>query len=597
MNRKISTFLLVFALLSADITMATAGSNHFSAGENAFAANDFAGAVKSFSSVLNETPDNLRARFRLGQALFSMKDYSESHRQFQTVLQNSPNNIIARVYLAENLIFMGRNEEAKSHVEWILKVQPGHERAAELLALVNKSGKTAASLKKAPERMPENAKPLEVIEAGAIADNAVRFPVAAKENVAKKSPAKIMPASVEITDFLAGITDSLLINIEKARYELENGDIAAAAGFLSAAEESSASSTDRRRYIEIQVLKSLTLVYSLDFKAFGQHLMTLKPVLSKDSYQSFLDIYNQARELSDKADLARLSGGIAMGAGHSMIAAKLFAEAAVKYTDDPLICHFLAEAQMQNFDYAAAEKTMTQLVRIDEKNSEAWFNLARFYLTAFYRPELARKYASYAAGLRPDDRRPEVLLALTDYCEGHLNQGIERMQKLLPELQDDSLKSVCERIISDGSSSGASSVSFASVLALPGAPHAGKNSFRVVGEEFLSRGSYISALKYFTTAQDVAETGRAYLGFASALRNSGEKAVADRAVNFGLRALELAMQKTETRGRAHLYKAVYHFDVGDRSAARAEIEKGLAGDCEPETRRRLTSILSGISRS
>lgn len=596
MNRKFSAFLLFFALQTLNTSMVAANSNHFSAGEQAFAASDFSGAAKSFSSALKESPENLRARFRLGQALFSMKDYSESHKHFQAVLQNSPNNIIARVYLAENLIYLNRKDEARNHVEWILKVQPGHGRASELLAMTQ-SGYVAAA---APEKMPEDARPLAIAPVTPVSKASSESSGKKKARPAAKKTATVArpaPVSVEVTEFFAGTGNSMLVSIERSRYELENGDLKAAAEFLRTAEEAATRSTDRRRFIEIQVLKSLTFVYSLDFKGFGQHLMSLKPVLSTDSYQSFLDIYNQARELSDPADLARLSAGIAMGAGHTLVAARLFSEAAKKYPDDTLILNFLAEAHIQNFDYRSAESALSQLVRIDDKNAEAWFNLARFYLTAFYKPELASQYASYAASLRPDDRRSEVLLALIDYSQGRLESGIERMQKLLPALEDDALKSVCERIITDGSARDASTKSFASILALPGAPHATKGMFTVVGEDYLNRGSYLSALKYFTTAGDIAETGRAYLGFASALRSGGEKASADLAAEFGVRALEIAMQKPETRSRAHLYKAIYHFDLGDRVTARAEIEKGLAGECEPETRRRLTAILNGIIRS
>ncbi len=611
-------------------------NSHFSAGETAFAAQNFTVAAENYAQALKYVPEDLRSRFRYGQALFSLNRYSESHGQFQAVLQNSPSNIIARVYLAENLVRLSRPAEAKNQLDWILKVQPGHERAQQLLAEINGQAAAAVSTARLPEKQPAAAQALPVKQspkkktAGGQVQVAARkaqpiqpvqtAPAAnpvqeqqqfitqpfvagqqaavARPVVAKKTPpaADSKVSSFDLSSYLALAGNSLLVNLEQARYNLEQDNIRAAAVNLITAEKLARESKDSRRFLEIQILNSLVFVYNRDFNGFGQHLMQLKTVLSPESYQSFLDIYNQGAAIKNPVDQARLVAGIAMGAGHNLIAARLLNEVFAKLPDDFMVGSMLADAQMQSLDYKGAETTLSQLARTDSKNGEVWFNLARFYLTADYRPEQVRSYAGYAAKLRPDDSRNDILLALLDYSEGQITTGMNRIKTLLPGLKDPSLKNVCERIIADGQTAGAERINFIGVLALPGARHAHKSSFRMLGEDYLKQGSFFTAMHYFKAADDIAEIGRTWLGIASALHATGETTLAATTAGYGLKALHHELAANPGNSRANLYMALYHYERGDRVAARQAVERGLASQkCERSTRNRLTSILNAIS--
>lgn len=628
-------------------------NSHFSAGETAFAARNFTAAAENFAQALKYVPEDLRSRFRYGQALFSLNKYSESHSQFQAVLQNSPSNIIARVYLAENLARLNRPVEARTHLEWILRVQPGHERAQQLLqeigaAPVNnasviavpqnkkiaaapvkaKHQKQAIQTVRAAQTSPQNLQSLPVAPknqaaaakavvpvekaaapAGVAAPQVQQFAPQAfvdgrMVNVQKPAavarqaplPAKKDVAAFDLESYLVLAKDSLLVNLEQARYQLESDDTRAAAVSLMKAEELARAAKDSRRFLEVQILNSLVLVYNRDFPGFGQHLMQLKSVLSPESYKSFLDIYNQGAALKDPVDQARLVAGIAMGAGHHAVATRLLREAFTKFPNDALIGSMLADAQMQNLDYKGAEATLSQLARSDANNGEVWFNLARFYLTADYRPEQVRTYANHAAKLRPDDARNGILLALLDYSEGRIKEGVARIRSLLPAVNDPALKGICERIITDGETVGHEKINFVSVLALPGARHAHQSSFRMLGEDYLKQGSFFTAMKHFRKAGDNAEIGRTWLGLSSALHTAGESAMAATTAGYGLKALHHELAANPGNGRANLYIALYHYERGDKVAARQAIERGLASqNCERSTRTRLTAILNAIS--
>lgn len=581
-----------------------------SAGETAFASNDFGQAAENFAGALKYAPENLKVRFRYGQALYSLNRFSESHQQFQTILQNSPNNIIARIYLAENLIQLKRSKEAIEHVAWILKIQPGHERAQQILAQLN-SAKVA---RVAPEKMPDKSQALPVRSAPKSIKNPTNAASGKQPAVVVKSantPAtapsqvQILPqpsekiTNLDVATFIKAAGHSFLLNLEQAKYCLESGNFVSAREFLDKAEELARNSRDSRRFLEVQILKSLVFVYSLDFKAFGQQLMSLKPILSPESYQSFLDIYNQGADIKEPVEQSRLAAGIAMGAQHHAVACLLLADAYKKHPTDPLIANFLADAQMQNFDYSAAEITLSAIARTDSKSAEAYFNLARFYLTAFYKPQQARDYATYAASLKPDDARISILLALLDYSQGKLTEGMARIKEKVSFVDDPALKNVCEKILADGmaaeSLQPAKRTDFARILALPGAPHAPVSSYRIPGEDYLRKGSFFSAMKYFVAANDLAEVGRTYLGLASALNAAGEKQQASLATAYGLQALNQELAAHQQNNRAYLYLALYQFDRGDKIAARRIIEKGLAAGGEPLTRQRLTAMLNAVN--
>ena len=612
------TFLCVLILASALPGFASIDhSGLFANGEKAFAASNFSAAAENFAAALKYAPADLRTRFRYGQALYSLKRFAESHSQFQAVLQNSPNNIIARVYLAENLVKLNRHDDARSHLEWILKVQPGHARAREILDSINGLAPVQPA-QSMPEKMPEESAPLPVKSAATTeagqeiklnpyvapsGEKTVRRPkkVATKPVEPSLEASENMPTAIKVADFsfdkfLADTQNSFAISLELVRFNLETGDLNAAATSLERASQLARNTSDSRRYLELQILTSMFYIYRRDFNSFGKNLVKLKSALGDKSYQSFLNIYNEGAALTDTVDQARLAAGIAMGSGHHAIAARLLLEVFVKHPEDLLTSHLLADAQLQSFDYKNAENTMVHIARNNTDNAEAHFNLARFYLTVFYQPELARRYAAHAATLKPGDARIEILLGLADYAEGKIDAGIARIRKLLPVVEDEAMKQICQQIINDGrqADSAGRPVDFVSVLALPGSPHAPPQSFRSVGEDALRRGAYLTAMKYFAAAHDYAEIGRTYLGLASVLASSGETESAALAAGYGLASLDAELQQNPANGRASLYIALYHFERNDMTAARQVLNRGLSGDCDPITRKRLTTLLSSI---
>jgi Tfp pilus assembly protein PilF len=380
------------------------------------------------------------------------------------------------------------------------------------------------------------------------------------------------------------------------KFYLENGDLNAAAVSLDKAVLLAGASADSRRFLELQILTGMLHIYRRDFDSFGRHLVKLKPALGDKSYQSFSNIYNEGAALSDPIDQARLAAGIAMGAGHHAVAARLLLEVFVKKPDDLLTAHLLADAQMHSFDYQGAENTLVHIARNHTDNAEAHFNLARFYLTAFYQPQLARRYAAHAASLKPGDARIELITGLIDYAEGNIAEGIVRIEKLLPKVNDSGMQQICQQIIEDGKHSDQSGqpLDFAGMLALPGAPHAQPGSFRLPGEDALRQGSFLTAMKYFADAGDYAEIGRAYLGMASSFAVSGEKDTAAVAAGFGLGALASELQQNPANGRASLYSALYHIERNDYTTARQILDYGLAGNNDALTRQRLIALRESI---
>ncbi len=619
-RKWLSAAFLCVAVLLISSGSAFASIDHsslFSSGETAFAASNFSVAAENFAAALKHSPSDLRTRFRYGQALFSLNRFAESHGQFQAVLQNSPNNIIARVYLAENLVKLNRPDDARSHLEWILKVQPGHARAREILDSINGLS-PAKSARTMPETMPADSTPLPVKNAAVartkqemklspyIATSGEKTRRSPKKTTAKSSEsgsvtASDMPVAARVADFsfekfLSDTQNSFIINLELVRFNLENGDLNAAGVSLDKAMQLARNTSDSRRFLELQILSSMLSIYRRDFSGFGKTLVKLKAALGDKSYQSFLNIYNEGAALKDPVDQARLAAGIAMGAGHHAVAARLLLEVFVKKPEDMLTTHLLADAQLQSFDYKNAENTLVHIARNHTDNAEAHFNLARFYLTVFYQPELARRYAAHAASLKPGDARIEILLGMADYAEGKIDAGIARMRKLLPVVEDEAMKNICQQIINDGRKVDAAGrpVNFISMLALPGSPHAPLDSFRLVGEDSLRSGSFLTAMKHFAAARDYAEIGRTYLGLASALSSSGEIELAAVAAGYGLAALDSELRQNPTNARASLYVALYHFERNDMAAARQVLNRGLAGECDPVTRKRLTSLLNSI---
>ena len=587
-------------------------NKYFNTGEAAFSGKNYELAAKSFAKAVKENPKQIKSRFRYGQALFSLKNYSESYNQFQFILKTSPNNIPARIHLAENLINMGQKEVAKPHLAWILKVQPQHSKAKELISLCEQASVSPKIEKPVvadgPEIIPQGFQPLPVKEVEnensdfkpfkAAEKNQVKKPSKRKQNKEKVLPPVAIKANTwDVSEFLRKVQDSFGVSLDYAKYSIEKGDLKTAQKYLVRAEKFAKHCQDPRKFLEVQVLTSLVLIYKKDFKTFGKQILNLKPLISEASYNSFLEIYNRAANISDSVELSRLVGGIAMGGGHFAVAEKMFSEVARIFPDDKLLLNLLAEAQVQNLNYDGAEKTLVQLAQSDSNDYEAYFNLSRFYLTAKLNPEYSKRYAGYAKQLRDGDIRVDVILALVDYAEGKINVGVERLKQLLPEVEDPGFKKICRKIIADGvkvEKSRDTQVDFAEILALPGASHAPKDSYKFVAKDYLRKGSFLTAMKYFLKSRDMAEVGRTYLGISSSLASAGEKEASAIAAGFGLFALEEELAKNPGSPRANLYYALYSFERKDLVTARRLIERGLAANADRSTRRRLTLLLNNL---
>ena len=628
----------------AYVQAAIGGTNYnscFSAGEKAFAVSDYVSAAENYAQALKYKPDDLRSHLKYAQVLYSLNKYEESSSHLQTVLQNSPNNIIARIYLAENYIQLDKEELAKEQLEWVLKVQPGHQKAKSLYEkITNKeycSGpiveKTLYSeneikeesqdkeeSKSEEESLPEtedelnvsdnDSKSLSDKEASILKkqDDSMQFTpyVAGAKKVAEQKEVKSKPsmplAREDITrtdkeSFFKAAKDSYIINLEKARYEIEKGDLASAEKTINVADKLARNGKNNRNILEVQIFKSLIYIYNCDFEKFGKHLMTLKPALSAESYQSFLDIYSRGDALKTDDDKRRLSAGVAAGAGHYAVVASLLKPVFEKNTNDPLIYTMLSDAQFNVFDYEEAGNTLKKYVENNPESAEAHFNLARFYLTADYKPELARSYAQKAAGLNPDDARFYVINALTDYSEGKIEEGINKIKELMPTLEDTSMKAICQRLISDGEKAASdSSKNFVSMLALPGSKHSNTGVFRFVGEDELKRGSYFSAMDKFEKADEKVEMGRVYLGLASALTAAEETDMASLAAGYGLKLIKEDMARGKNIARASLYKALYDHERKDNESALASIDLGLnCKDLDFSTYNKLISLYDNLS--
>lgn len=614
--------------------------SHFNAGEDAFNRCDYVTAVSQFQQALNLFPAQLRPRFRLGQAFFKLQRYPEGINVMQTVLQAHPNNIAARIMLAQGLIAVSQGEMARPHLEWVLQVQPEHAEARQLIASLAYSAPTSPAVLSAPgpqsanregfgsqgaEQIPAGFQPLPVRPAPEgeidLALSAAPAPVAAPDGntqttrsvprpkqATRALPPDIKPAPTwQVAEFLRRAKGSYGVDLAFSKYCLEKDDLVTAQQHLDAAEKVAARSRETRKFLEVQVHKSLLFLYQGDLRRFGEQLMRLQSLLSKETYASFLEIYNQGNQATSSLDLSKLIGGVAMGAEHYAVAARILADVWLARPDDTLSGHMLAEAQLNSDDFAGAERTLLLLAQTAPKDPEVAINLGRFYLTARFQPQMARRYVNWAASLSPQDARIPLLQALLDYAEGKIQVGLARLRKSQEAVSDPEFQALCEKIIGDGekivNGQGAKNTDFRQVLALPGSPHATPDTTLLRGESYLKRGSYFLALKEYMKAKDLAEIGRTYLGISSYLWNLGERDASVTAASFGVKALADVLERSErSRGktedgdplaaRAHLYLSLYHLEREHAEKAKQHAQQGLRLQPSAETRRRLSAVLS-----
>ena len=87
-------------------------------------------AIKILSEILAETPEYVRARYRLGEIYLERKEFAKVNEQIEALLQINDNDtealmLRARVRLQEN-----KAEEAVKDLEEVLKKQPSHRERA-----------------------------------------------------------------------------------------------------------------------------------------------------------------------------------------------------------------------------------------------------------------------------------------------------------------------------------------------------------------------------------------------------------------------------------------------------------------------------------
>jgi tetratricopeptide (TPR) repeat protein len=403
-----------------------------------------------------------------------------------------------------------------------------------------------------------------------------------------------------VSDFLGQMEESFGVQLEYGRYCLEKDDLRRGVAILDKAEKLALDERHTRKFLEVQILKCLMSLYRQDLRTFGQTLLKIKPLLGEATYASFLGMYNQGLQASSTHDLNRLIGGIALGAEHYAVAARILGEVAGASPNDPLAARLLAEAQLQLRDFPAAEKTLLNLTRLNANQAETHINLARFYLTARYLPAAAQTALDNALALDPQDSRVALLGAMLDFCEGRVPEGLRRLEEARRQGTDPRFNEVCDRLLRDGrelaKASTADRLVFVRRFALPGSQFAPADSMRLLGEEYLKRGSYFEAMKCFLAVRDLAEIGRTWLGLSSHLFANGEDKSAALAAGFGLRALKEELQARPDSSRGHLYLSLYHLDRGEEEMARTHARRGLSGSVDsPETRRRLSAVLTKVS--
>lgn len=630
----------------------------FQAGESAMSACRYDAAIRSYEAALAIQADQVRPRFRLAQALIESGRPAESLPHFECLLAQAPQNIPARVLLSRALIDTGRGAEAARHLEWILQVQPGHSEAVSLLSRCRPAVQPVPTMQaaraavaggvdadaafptvtvaagagqRAPasgfqplqqtasprvgrqspkagtpvrEFVPAGFEPLPVQTTAAAPTEGMQVPAkGAAVGAMRRAPEMELPpdaAKVDgwrVSDFMQAASGSLPVVLGYATYCIEKDDLKKADEYLDRAEGLAIELRQTKRFLEVQIHKSLVTLYKADIDGFGRQLIKVKPLLSKQTYLSFLDVYNKTRTATGPVDVARIVAGVAMGAEHYAVAARILKEVVQALPDDLLAANLLSEAQLECRDFAGAERTLAGMTRRFPNDAEAHFNLARFYLTARFMPEAAQASLEAATRLRPGDPRVTIVSALLEYAQGDLQSGLARLKKALPGIKESSMRAICQRIIADGEAAsrpGGPAIDFAGMLALPGSPAATPEAVNLIGEQYLKRGSYFSALRCYMETRDLAEIGRGYLAIASSLASSGEAQASAVAAGFGTNALQEAIRQNPRSARAHLYLALYHFERRELAPAKAAANAGLSTGVRGDTQRHLKALLDGM---
>lgn len=591
-------------------------------------------SLPHFERLLAQAPQNIPARVLLSRALIDAGRGAEATRHLEWILQVQPGHAEATALLdtCETAVRkVPTMPSARAAIPTAVRPRAtaaggvdadaafptvtvaagaGHRAPAvgfqPLQQSVPAETTQQRSVAGAPERefVPAGFKPLPVQTAAAVPDE--EAPVPATRGSAgdvRRVPAMELPPDAQevdgwrVSDFMQAASGSLPVVLGYATYCIEKDDLKKADEYLDRAEGLAIELRQTKRFLEVQIHKSLVTLYKADIDGFGRQLIKVKPLLSKQTYLSFLDVYNKTRTATGPVDVARIVAGVAMGAEHYAVATRILKEVVQVLPDDLLAANLLSEAQLECRDFAGAERTLVGMTRRFPGDAEAHFNLARFYLTARFMPEAAKASLETAIRLRPGDPRVTIVSALLEFAQGDLRNGLARLKKALPGIKDSSMRAICQRIIADGEAAsrpGGPAIDFAGLLALPGSPAATPEAVNLIGERYLKRGSYFSALRCYMETRDLAEIGRGYLAIASNLASAGEKQASAVAAGFGTNALREAVRQNPQSARAHLYLALYHFERRQLGQARAAANAGLSTGVRGDTQRQLRALLDSM---
>ncbi|MFZ2961265.1 MAG: tetratricopeptide repeat protein [Candidatus Ozemobacteraceae bacterium] len=602
----------------------------FRLGQSLLSLGDYAEASLHFQKLLQDYPNNITARLlftkclvglnqipeargHLGWILKVQPEHQEARKMLDSLMKNTPTGVSGASSMTASRNSSADASFSANGERYALSAGPANPATDEIpapasvaeaeAALPGSSGTTSPSMENIQEGMlissgvggakvPSGFAPLKSGNTPGKTQGKAVDPREKKALAERPIPPAAEPAkSFKVADFIGVNIDSFTVKMEYAKFCLERDELKKAGKAIDEAEGVAVEAKDTRRFLEVQIFKSLHALYEADIREFGQQLLRIKPLLSKETYASFLDIYNKAQNASSSIDVARLVGGVAMGADHYAVAARILKEVVVNAPNDELGLAMLGQAQLQIRDFAGAEKSFLLAVKRFPQNPEYYFNLARFYLTARFVPTSARQYALMAAGLNPSDPRIPVVMALLDYAEGKVQTGVDRLRKALAATSDPELARIIKRVLAEGGALRDGEISaarFASLLALPGS--GGPDGLIRLGEEYLRRGSFLLALKCFMEAKDLAEVGRGYLALATHLFTAGEEKAAARAAGFGLNALNSELKRLPNASKAHLYMALYYFERGDSASAKRHVQSGMVGQPTLETRKHLSTL-------
>lgn len=97
----------------------------------------YEGAVEDMLQMTAAAPDNASVYHWLGLAYASMEEYTEAEAALRRALELDPQDTEARINLGVTAYKQGRQEEAEAAFCEVLKISPGHENAARMLAELN----------------------------------------------------------------------------------------------------------------------------------------------------------------------------------------------------------------------------------------------------------------------------------------------------------------------------------------------------------------------------------------------------------------------------------------------------------------------------